>query len=157
MKFLIRKKKKRDPEGHCTDLILLQAQETCPRIKFTLNAHVSLIFDCTENTFCNSSSLSNRRVILLLCWNCRNTEGEVVCSSYSPLPHWSTGWVSHVFKDLTVVGTFPFSDFHETTEQTKMAALIQHHGRWCQNGPESCLVSRKKWPIWLTPRWESSL
>lgn len=26
---------------------------------------------------------------------------------------------------FTVVGTFPFSDFHETTEQTKMASLIQ--------------------------------
>ena len=32
-------------------------------------------------------------------------------------------------RTLAVVGTFPFSDFHETTEQTKMAAMIQHLGR----------------------------
>jgi len=29
---------------------------------------------------------------------------------------------------FAVVGTFPFSDFHETTEQTKMASLVQHDG-----------------------------
>lgn len=47
---------------------------------------------------------------------------------------------------LAVVGTFPFSDFHETTEQTKMASLIPHHGgRWLrQNDLESRLASRKK-------------
>lgn len=47
---------------------------------------------------------------------------------------------------LAVVGPFPFSDFHETTEQTKMASLIPHHGgRWLrQNDLESRLASRKK-------------
>lgn len=30
---------------------------------------------------------------------------------------------------FTVVGTFPFSDFHEATEQTKMASMIQFK-RW---------------------------
>ncbi len=47
---------------------------------------------------------------------------------------------------LTVVGAFPFSNFHETTEQTKMASLIRHYsGRWlCQNDLESPLVSWKK-------------
>lgn len=65
------------------------------------------------------------------------------------------GWVM-CSRTWAVVGTFPFSDFHETTEQTKMASLIQHYdGRWLrQNDLESHLVSRKKW---LTPGWDSFL
>lgn len=46
---------------------------------------------------------------------------------------------------FAAMGRFPFSDFHETTEQTKMASLIQHYGgRWLrQNDLESRLVSWK--------------
>lgn len=60
---------------------------------------------------------------------------------------------------FAVVGTFPFSYFHETTEQTKMASLIQHHGgrRLRQNDLESRLVSRKEWHIRLSLRREPSL
>ena len=141
------------------DLILL----TCLKRLKTVCAHIHFIFDCMIKRLLDLYYFSHQRVSNQQCCNCCNVGWS---SSYllklqpssTKIHRMGESCVQGLVR-FAVVGTFPFSDFHETTEQTKMASLIQHDGgRWLRhNDPESRLVSRKKLHIWLTVGRDSFL